>query len=268
MTGFAPPLCMKNMIINNGVTEMKDGKLAEGIGKDDLNREGNGSVPAEGMADPGSLSKYIDHTVLHADTTKNTIERFCKEAVEYNFAGVCFNPTHVRYAADLLAGTAVKVCTVIGFPLGATTSLVKAVETRDAIANGAQEVDMVINIGAVKDGDYDLVAKDIKAVVDAAAGQAQVKVIIETCLLTEEEKVKVCQVAKDMGANFVKTSSGFSKSGATAEDVALMKQTVGPEMGVKASTGVRTAELVIKMVNAGASRIGTGSGVSIVTGGK
>lgn len=215
--------------------------------------------------DPQTLSKYIDHTVLYADTTKATIERFCKEAVDYHFAAVCFNPTHVRYAAALLKGTPVKVCTVIGFPLGATTPEVKAYEAQNAIGNGAQEVDMVINIGAVKDGDYDLVARDIKGVVDAAAGQALVKVIIETCLLTDDEKVKVCQLAKEMGANFVKTSSGFSKSGATAEDVALMKKTVGHGMGVKASTGVRTTELVIQMVNAGASRIGTGSGIKIVT---
>lgn len=216
--------------------------------------------------DPKSLSKYIDHTVLYSDTTSNTIERFCKEAVDYNFAAVCFNPTHIKYAASLLKGTSVKVCTVIGFPLGATTSAVKAYETRDAVANGVQEVDMVINIGAVKDGNFGLVECDIRAVVDAAAGQALVKVIIETCLLTEEEKVEVCRIAQKAGANFVKTSSGFSKSGATAGDVALMKKTVGEDMGVKASAGVRTTEAVIQMVNAGASRIGTGSGINIVTG--
>ncbi len=219
-------------------------------------------------SDPAALSKYIDHTVLYADTTSETIERFCKEAIDYKFASVCFNPTHVKYAASLLKGTGVKVCTVIGFPLGASTSKVKAFETQDAISNGAQELDMVINIGAVKDGNFDLVAEDIKAVTSVAGGKALVKVIIETCLLTDEEKVKVCQIAKEMGADFVKTSSGFSTAGATAEDVALMKKTVGPEIGVKASTGVRTTELVVKMVNAGASRIGTGSGIKIVTGEK
>jgi deoxyribose-phosphate aldolase len=247
---------------------MEINKLNEEIAKEVLSQIGESSQLVLGAADPKSLSKYIDHTVLYADTTRKTIEKFCKEAVEYNFAAVCFNPTHIRYAASLLKGTSVKVCTVIGFPLGATTSLVKAVETRDAIANGAQEVDMVINIGAVKDENFGLVESDIRAVVDAADGKALVKVIIETCLLTDEEKVKVCQIAKKAGASFVKTSSGFSKSGATAEDVALMKKTVGPEMGVKASTGVRTTELVIKMVQAGASRIGTGSGINIVTGGR
>lgn len=219
-----------------------------------------------GSTDPAVLAKYIDHTVLQADTTRDTIKRFCEEAVRYGFASVCFNPTHVRYAAGILKGSPVKVCTVIGFPLGANIPEVKAFEADRAISDGAREVDMVMNIGAVKDGDYELVERDIRAVVDAAKGKARVKVIIETCLLTDEEKVRVCLIAKAAGADFVKTSSGFSKGGATAEDVALMKKTVGPGMEVKASTGVRTAELVIQMVNAGATRIGTGSGVKIVTG--
>jgi deoxyribose-phosphate aldolase len=219
-----------------------------------------------GSTDPAALAKYIDHTVLQADTTRDTIKRFCEEAILYGFASVCFNPTHVRYAAEMLKGSPVKVCTVIGFPLGANTPEVKAFEADRAISDGALEVDMVMNIGAVKDGDYGLVERDIRAVVDAAKGKARVKVIIETCLLTDEEKVRVCLIAKAAGADFVKTSSGFSKGGATAEDVALMKRTVGPGMEVKASTGVRKAELVIQMVNAGATRIGTGSGVKIVTG--
>ncbi|QGQ94279.1 deoxyribose-phosphate aldolase [Paenibacillus psychroresistens] len=218
------------------------------------------------MSSNNGLGKYIDHTVLYAYTPRSTIEQFCKEAVEYGFAAVCFNPTHVKFAADLLKGTPVKVCTVIGFPLGASTSNVKAFETKDAIANGAQEVDMVINIGAVKDGDFELVEQDIRAVVDAAAGQALVKVIIETCLLSDEEKVRVCELGKRVGVDFVKTSSGFSTGGTTSEDVALMKETVGPAIGVKASTGVRTEELVLQMVKAGASRIGTGSGIQIVNG--
>jgi deoxyribose-phosphate aldolase len=217
---------------------------------------------------PADLSKYIDHTVLHADTTRETIKRFCSEAMEYDFVSVCINPTHIRYAVELLKGSNVKVCTVIGFPLGANTPEVKAFETGNAIANGAQEVDMVINIGAVKDGDYDLVARDIKAVIDAAAGKALVKVIIETCLLTNEEKVKVCSIAKEMGSDFVKTSTGFSKGGATIEDVALMKKVVGSEMGVKASTGIRTTEMVVQLFNAGAARFGTSSGIKIVTGSK
>jgi deoxyribose-phosphate aldolase len=214
------------------------------------------------------LAQFIDHTVLYSDTTKETVARFCREAVQYGFASVCFNPGHVRQAADLLRGTPVKVCTVIGFPLGATTSSVKAFEAKDAVENGATEVDMVMNIGALKDGDLVLVRSDIQAVVVAVAGRAKVKVIIETCLLSDEEKVMACQLAKAAGASFVKTSSGFSKSGATVEDVALMKGTVGPDIGVKASTGVRTAEAVMAMVQAGASRIGTGSGIAIVTAGK
>jgi deoxyribose-phosphate aldolase len=212
------------------------------------------------------LAGFIDHTVLQPDTTKETIRRFCREAVEYGFAAVCFNPIHVRLAAGLLEDTRVKVCTVVGFPLGAATPLVKAVETRDAVAAGAREVDMVINVGALKERDLDLVEKDIRGVVDAAGDRALVKVIIETCLLTDEEKVIACEIAKRAGARFVKTSSGFSKGGATVEDVALMKKTVGPDMGVKASTGVRTAELARRMIEAGASRIGTGSGLNILRG--
>lgn len=177
-----------------------------------------------------SYAKYCDHTVLKADTTRKTVERFCNEAKEYGFASVCVNPNHVRYAAGLLKGSGVKTCCVIGFPLGANTTLVKAAETRDAIANGAEEVDMVINIGALKDQDFGLVYQDIKAVVDTA-GQAVVKVILETCLLTEKEKIKVCELAKKAGAHFVKTSSGFGSGGATVEDVCLMKKVVGKHDG-------------------------------------
>lgn len=218
--------------------------------------------------DINNLARTVDHTVLKPETSRKTIERFCKEAIEWNFASVCVNPTHVKLAAGLLKGTEVKVCTVIGFPLGANTSFVKAAETRDAIANGAQEVDMVINIGALKDGDYDLISKDIKAVVDAAAGQAKVKVIIETCLLTEQEKIKACLLAKSMGADFVKTSTGMSTGGATVEDIALMRKTVGPQMGVKASTGVNDREIALNLIRAGATRLGTSKGMIIQTGQK
>lgn len=245
---------------------MEINKLIEEIAKEVLSQLGNDNQFSRRQVGTKNLSGYIDHTVLYPDTTKKTVEKYCKEAIEHKFASVCINPTHVKYAAGLLKGTGVKVCTVIGFPLGASTPLVKAFETRDAIANGAQEVDMVINVGAVKDNDYELVENDIKAVVNAAGG-VLVKVIIETCLLTDDEKVKVCQIAKKAGADFVKTSTGFSKSGATAEDVALMRRTIGPEMGVKASAGIRTAESAIQMINAGASRIGTSAGISIVTGG-
>ncbi len=216
--------------------------------------------------DINNLAATCDHTVLKPETTKKTLEKFCKEALEWGFASVCINPANVKYVADILKGSKVKACTVIGFPLGANTSAVKAFEAKDAIANGAQEVDMVINIGALKDGDYDLVYKDIKAVVDAAAGQALVKVIIETCLLTDEEKIKACQLAKDAGANFVKTSTGMSTGGATVEDIKLMRETVGPDMGVKASTGVNNREIALNLIRAGATRLGTSKGIIIQTG--
>lgn len=212
------------------------------------------------------IAKMIDHTALKADTTKETIEKLCQEASEYQFASVCVNPTWVETAAQLLKGSSVKVCTVIGFPLGANTPESKAFETKDAIEKGANEVDMVINIGALKDKNNDLVERDIKAVVEAAKGKALTKVIIETSLLTEEEKVRACELAVSAGADFVKTSTGFSTGGATVEDIALMRKTVGPEIGVKASGGVRDTEGAEALVKAGASRIGASSGVSIVKG--
>lgn len=214
-----------------------------------------------------NLAKMIDHTLLKADATKDQVMKLLEEAKKYQFASVCINPTWVKTAAEFLRDTPeVKVCTVIGFPLGATTSEVKAFETKNAIENGADEVDMVINIGALKDQQYDLVEKDIKAVVDAAKGKALVKVIIETCLLTDEEKVKVCQLAVSAGTDFVKTSTGFSTGGATVEDVALMRKTVGPAIGVKASGGVRSLEDAEAVVKAGANRIGASSGVKIMNG--
>jgi deoxyribose-phosphate aldolase len=212
-----------------------------------------------------NYAAMIDHTLLKADATRPQIEKLCEEAKKYVFASVCVNPTWVKYSAELLAGTEVKVCTVIGFPLGASTSAVKAFETKDAIANGAGEIDMVINIGALKNGEYDVVRDDIKAVVDAANGTL-VKVIIETCLLTEEEKVKACQLSVEAGADYVKTSTGFSTGGATAEDIALMRKTVGPDLGVKASGGVRNLEDMKKMIENGATRIGASSGVAIMNG--
>lgn len=212
-----------------------------------------------------NYAAMIDHTLLKADATRDQIEKLCAEAKKYVFASVCVNPTWVKYSAELLAGTEVKVCTVIGFPLGASTSAVKAFETKDAIANGATEIDMVINIGALKNGEYDIVRDDIKAVVDAANGTL-VKVIIETCLLTDEEKVKACELSVEAGADFVKTSTGFSTGGATAEDIALMRKTVGPDLGVKASGGVRNLEDMKKMIENGATRIGASSGVAIMEG--
>lgn len=211
------------------------------------------------------LNKYIDHTILKPETTQEQVEKILSEAKEYDFASVCVNPTWVSLAAESLKDSDVKVCTVIGFPLGANTSAVKAFETKDAIANGADEIDMVINIGALKSGNDALVLDDIKAVVDAS-GDKLVKVIIETCLLTDDEKVRACQLSKEAGADYVKTSTGFSTGGATVADVALMRKTVGPDMGVKASGGARSYEDAIAFIEAGASRIGASSGVAIMNG--
>ncbi|MDT8862908.1 deoxyribose-phosphate aldolase [Alkalihalobacillus sp. MEB130] len=214
-----------------------------------------------------SIANLIDHTALKPDTTKEQILTLCKEAKEYQFASVCVNPTWVSLAAELLQGEQqVKVCTVIGFPLGASTPEVKAFETTNAIENGATEVDMVINIAALKEGNDELVEKDIRAVVQAAKGKALTKVIIETSLLTDEEKVRACQLAVRAGTDFVKTSTGFSTGGATVEDIALMRKTVGPTIGVKASGGVRDLAGAVAMVEAGATRIGASAGVSIVNG--
>jgi deoxyribose-phosphate aldolase len=223
---------------------------------------GMGVRPTRGVAG------LIDHTLLKADATEEQVRKLCEEAREYSFASVCVNPGRVGLAAELLAGSPVKVCTVIGFPLGATTPTAKSVETRDAIANGATEVDMVINVGALKSGDDELVRRDIEAVVNAARGQALTKVIIETALLNREEKVKACLLAKMAGADFVKTSTGFSSGGATVEDISLMRETVGPEMGVKASGGVGNREIADAMVAAGATRIGASASVAIATGQK
>jgi deoxyribose-phosphate aldolase len=213
-----------------------------------------------------NIGSMIDHTALKPETTKAQIETLCAEAKEYKFASVCVNPTWVETAAALLKGTDVKVCTVIGFPLGATTVDTKAFETKDAIAKGATEVDMVINIGALKDKNDELVERDIRAVVEAAKGKALTKVIIESCLLTDEEKVRACELSVKAGADFVKTSTGFSTGGATVEDIALMRKTVGPDVGVKASGGVRDRAGALAMVEAGATRIGASAGISIVKG--
>ncbi len=214
-----------------------------------------------------NIASIIDHTLLKADASKEAIINLVEEAKQYKFASVCVNPTHVRTASELLKDTPeVKVCTVIGFPLGANTPETKAAETKDAIGNGADEVDMVINIGALKDKEYDLVERDIRAVVDAAKGKALTKVIIETSLLTDEEKVKACELSVKAGADFVKTSTGFSTGGATREDIALMRKAVGPEIGVKASGGIRSMEDAKAMVDAGATRIGASCGVELAKG--
>ena len=211
-----------------------------------------------------SYAKYVDHTVLKIATTTETLKKFCDEAKEYNFASVCVNPCNIPYVVDQLRGTGIKACAVIGFPLGANTTFIKAMETLEVVNLGAEEVDMVINVGRLKDKDYDYVLKDIKAVVDAAHPKALVKVIIETCVLTDEEKVKVCQLAKEAGADFVKTSTGFGDGGATAADVRLMKQTVGENVQVKASTGINNRQVCDEMIAAGAVRMGTSKGIFIV----
>ena len=210
-----------------------------------------------------NYNKMIDHTVLKADTPLQTVKRICDEAMEYGFASVCINPCHVAYCADYLKDSDVNVCTVIGFPLGANTSAVKAFETKDAIANGADEIDMVMNIGALKDKNYDLVRDDVKAVVEAANGTL-VKVILETCLLTEDEIKKACELCVEAKADYVKTSTGFSTRGATIEDVRIMKEAVHGKAKVKAAGGVRTPEDMVKIVAAGADRIGTSAGCSLV----
>jgi len=214
------------------------------------------------------IASMIDHTILKADASKKEIVQICEEAKQYRFATVCVNPGWVPLAAEQLKGSDVGITTVIGFPLGATSSAAKADEARHAIADGATEIDMVLNIGFLKSGELDAVQSDIEAVVGACRGKAAVKVILETGMLTDEEKEIACRLSQKAGADFVKTSTGFGKGGATAEDIALMRRTVGPDMGVKASGGVRDRETALQMIAAGATRIGASSGIAIVTGGK
>ncbi len=213
-----------------------------------------------------NIAAMIDHTLLKPEATKQQIVTLCQEAIEHKFFSVCVNPAWVSTSKELVNGSGVKVCTVIGFPLGASTPETKAFETKNAIENGADEVDMVINIGALKDKNDSLVEKDIRAVVDAAKGKALTKVIIETSLLTREEKIRACELSVKAGADFVKTSTGFSTGGATIEDIELMRKTVGPTIGVKASGGVRNTEDTQNMIKAGATRIGASAGVSILKG--
>lgn len=210
-------------------------------------------------------AKLIDHTILKADATELSVRKLCAEALEYGFASVCINSCHVPLVAGLLKGSDVRTCSVVGFPLGAMSTAGKAAETAQAVQDGAQEIDMVINVGAIKDGRWDFVTADIRAVVEAAR-PAIVKVILETCLLTDDEKVRACEASVAAGAAFVKTSTGFSTGGATVADVALMKKTVQGKARVKASGGVRTSADLQAMVEAGADRIGTSNGIAIVQG--
>ena len=212
-----------------------------------------------------NIASYIDHTVLAADAGQETIEKLCEEARQWKFASVCVNTCWTAFCAEKLKGTGVNVCSVVGFPLGAMCTRAKAYEAACAVEAGATEVDLVINVGWLKDGKYDLVENDIREVKKACAGKL-LKVIIETCLLTDEEKVRACELSVKAGADYVKTSTGFSKGGAKAEDVALMRKTVGKNTGVKASGGIRTYEDAMKMIEAGASRLGCSAGIAIVTG--
>ncbi len=228
-------------------------------------RIGTDGAPVEGP--PGDVAGAIDHTMLKPDATRADIERVCKEAAEYSFASVCINTTWLPLAVSMLQGTGVMAICVVGFPLGAAVTSAKAAETRDAVRLGAAEIDMVVNIGALKSGDYDLVLRDIHEVVVAAAGRP-VKVILETSKLSQEEKVAACALAKAAGAAFVKTSTGFGGGGATVEDVALMRSVVGPDMGVKASGGVRNLDDAHAMIAAGATRLGASASIAIVSGGQ
>lgn len=208
-------------------------------------------------------TKLFDHTILKADATRKDVKRVCDEAMAYSFCSVCVNSYYVPYVANLLHGSDVKICGVVGFPLGAMSTRAKALEAKIAVMDGADEIDMVINVGALKDRDYSVVLEDIKAVKEAC-GEHILKVIIETCLLTDDEKVKACELAKEAGADFVKTSTGFSTAGAKVEDVRLMRETVGPDMGVKASGGIHDKEFAKELVDAGANRLGTSATIEIV----
>ena len=208
-------------------------------------------------------TKLFDHTILKADATRKDVKRVCDEAMAYSFCSVCVNSYYVPYVANLLHGSDVKICSVVGFPLGAMSTRAKALEAKIAVMDGADEIDMVINVGALKDRDYSVVLEDIKAVKEAC-GEQILKVIIETCLLTDDEKVKACELAKEAGADFVKTSTGFSTAGAKVEDVRLMRETVGPDMGVKASGGIHDKEFAKELVDAGANRLGTSATIEIV----
>lgn len=211
-----------------------------------------------------NLAGYIDHTILKADATREQVLQVCEEAKTHGFWSVCVNPYYVSAAAEALKDSDVKVCSVIGFPLGASVTAVKAAEARQAISDGASEIDMVLNIAALKNGDDNVVRQDIEGVVAALEGKAILKVILETCLLTREEKIRACRLSKAAGAHFVKTSTGFSSGGATAEDIELMRSIVGSQMGVKASGGIRSREIALEMIGAGANRIGASASVAIV----
>ena len=231
-----------------------------------LQTEGDITVDIKSMKLDEGYGKYCDHTVLRAYTPKSIVKRFCDEAKQYKAAAVCVNPIHVPFVREQLAGTGLKTCTVIGFPLGANKPVIKAIEAAEAVKDGAEEVDMVINIGALRDDNLQLIYEDIKGVVDAVKGNAEVKVIIETCYLNTEQKIKASIISKLAGADYVKTSTGFGTDGAKVEDICLIKRVVGDNMKIKASTGINTRSDAKKLIDAGAVRLGTSRTPQIVTG--
>ena len=251
----------------NELIEIITKEVLKRINSQNLEQNNTNNVVGD-IKSPADLAKYIDHTLLKPDATKKDFDRLIEEAKEFKFWSVCVNSSWVPYVAKKLRGTGIKVTAVVGFPLGSMDSRSKAFEARNAIEEGASEIDMVMNIGALKSGDLKLVEEDIRAVRRACRSNTILKVILETGLLTDDEKVIACQIAKNAGADFVKTSTGFGKGGATVHDIALMRRTVGPKMGVKASGGIRTFEDAVAMIKAGATRIGASSSVAIVTGQK
>lgn len=260
--------CCKNGVCTDNLCVVHNKEGVENLVKSGADRISAGVGVSNGTFDV-SLARMIDHTLLKPDTTISQIEQLCAEARKYSFASVCVNPCYVRRCADLLGDSSVRICTVIGFPLGATSLETKASEARKAIYDGARELDMVINVGMLKSGEYDYVERDIAAVAQAGRDhQVITKVIIETGLLSDEEKIKACLLSKRAGAHFVKTSTGFAKGGATVGDVALMRKVVGSALGVKASGGVRSHEDALALIASGADRIGASASVMIVTGDK
>ena len=252
--------------MNTNLNAEQMNELVRRVVQEVLARYNEGETGVNTSYPPESLASYIDHTLLKSDASVEEIRKVCDEAKKYRFASVCVNSSYIRFVADQLEGSGVIPCCVVGFPFGAQTPDAKKSETLDAVYNGAKEIDMVINVGAIKSKDWHLVKRDVEAVVEAAKGKAGVKVILETSLLTDEEKVKACTVCKLVGADFVKTSTGYSTGGATESDIALMRSTVGPEMGVKASGGIRTYEDAVTMIKAGANRLGASSGIKIIAG--
>jgi deoxyribose-phosphate aldolase len=248
-------------IANEVISKLKKSSSYGNVSFDSSTNSSSGNE----IKTPADVAHYIDHTLLKPDATEDQIKKICEEAVKYSFYSVCVNSSWVEYCTKKLRGTKVKVCAVVGFPLGATDSRTKAYETRNAIENGADEIDMVVNVGALKNGDLKTVEVDLRAVLIACRSTTITKAIIETCLLTDEEKVIVSQLVKKVGYNFVKTSTGFSTTGATAHDVALIRRTIGPKMGIKAAGGIHNFEEALLMIKSGATRLGCSSSVKIVS---